>query len=166
MTFLPERSRPWLIQRMRRRPDDDPMAEKYTGPDRLWVMEYMGAAEFEFGTLPEALRRMALVREQLEVSSHEIDGHTLWALGLRAHKETIASLLAYEITRRGEPWRFKEYTAIRTALNLDGHGADPDMAWWALDARVSPFVIFQDEQDTRSWLERLGVWAKLRGIPE
>ena len=164
MTFLSERVRPWLIQRMRRRPANDPQAEKYAGPDRLWVMELMGAAEFEFGALPEALRRMALVRGQLEVSSHEVGGHTLWALGLRAHKETISSLLAYEITRHGEPWRFKEHTAIRTALNLDGHGADPDMAWWALDAWVSPFVIFQAEQDPHSWLERLGVWAEMKGL--
>lgn len=168
MTLLAQHERPALIQRMSKRAAP---LERYVGPDRLWSMEYMGSAEFEFGALPEALRRMAAHRSRLQVVRHQSGDSTLWSVGLSEHAQTITGLLARELEEVGvREWFLKEHTGMRAALGRDtsewyAGRSDPTMAWWAIDALHSPFAIFQQEQDAHDWLERLGAWAESKEIP-
>ena len=168
MTLLAQHEKPALIQRMCKRASP---LERYIGPDRLWSMEYMGSAEFEFGALPEALRRMASHRARLQVVSCQNGDSTLWSVGLPEHTQAITGLLARELEEVGvREWFLKEHTGMRAALGRDtskwdAGRSDPTMAWWALDALRSPFAIFQQEQDAYYWLERLDAWAKSKEIP-
>lgn len=159
MIPLAQHEKPALIQRMRKRVAP---LERYIGPDRRWSMDHMGSAEFEFGALPEALRRMASHRARLQVVSHQNGDSTLWSVGLPEHAQTITDLLARELEEVGvREWFLKEYTGMRAALGR----SDPTMAWWAIDALHSPFAVFQQEQDAHDWLERLVAWAESKEIP-
>src|SRR5690242_4664141 len=72
--------RPYLIQRGsfdRKRPKDD----EITGPDSILSWDYMGSAEFEWGALPQSLRRIdarhadCALHETAHVSH---DGHRVY----------------------------------------------------------------------------------------
>lgn len=168
MAHLPYSERPHLIQRMTKNTE---AREKYAGIDRWWGLDYMGSAEFEFGSLPEAQKRMAESVEALWVRPYAFDDKTeLWAVCLPEQEEVIRSLLVRELIARQtlqRSWYLQEGTWMRRALGrsdsaFDKDGADPRRAWWAIDASPAPFALFQSEEDARLWIECLRRWAEAR----
>lgn len=139
---------PYLIQR-----GGFKLAPKeITGPDSILRFDYMGSAEFEFGALPQSLRRMDAVHAACAL--HETphvshDGHTiyLYCAGDPARAMAALDLVATEgknfkqtphlKTRlTGENWRGKlPPTTIPSAL---ASGGTSEMTGWPSSDNRTP----------------------------
>jgi len=133
-----------------------------TGIDQFHEFKYMGAAEFEFGTLNKNLK---LMREHTEeMSVHAIDctpissDTPLFYAGRDEEVELCQSVLEAEKT--GKPIRLKEALWPKYAIQ----GKEKRLnGWWAVhngmmriraDAWI-PFAFFLNERHAEKWLELL-----------
>lgn len=119
---------PHLIQRVRRRAGSTSPNSK--GVDQLFVFDYMGSAEFEFGALPSALKQMRSGRRELK--EIVIDDKRIYFIG-------HPSMLEIGST--------KERSCIReTYENKDVYDG-----WWVLDAEI-PFILFKIQEHAADWI--------------
>jgi hypothetical protein len=108
------------------------------GFDRLFRCEYMGSSEFEFGAVPQSLRRM---RERGEVTLHvgEVtrEGVTVpvFVVGHREHVEAVPAALTTWLS--DEYPRSKEVTHFPEQVDGTASGwARETDAWWSLNSDV------------------------------
>lgn len=109
--------RPWLIQRAT---ISKPLAPRNTRFTPSVSLDYMGAAEFEFGALPESLRRLQSSKDQItirivpEIMEGVSQLRVLGAMDTNAHREYVEYLVKLRNSKLGEV-HLKE----RTEFTLD-----------------------------------------------
>lgn len=121
-----------LVQRMTRNAHPSSRA---VGLDRAFKLEYMGSAEFEWGSVPQSLRTMRTDPVSVSVRPLTIDGgsrdvHLVCPTG--DADESWDELLRW-VTGDGyrQPFEAKEFTRFDTAFaGADTYGT---VAWWTLD---------------------------------
>jgi hypothetical protein len=126
-----DRHRYWLVQRLVSVPANIPGR---TGFDALFGCAYMGSAEFEWGAMPDSLKRIRsakrLVIEPREVTWAGVT-RTVWFVGPeQGMAEKIADWDAWRIE---ENCRGKESSYFPQAFggHLEDWHHDP-IAWWSL----------------------------------
>jgi hypothetical protein len=138
----------WLVQRL---------AEPFTrdpgrGFDGFFSCEYMGSAEFEWGAIPESLKRLRERRQFLQRSEIQIDAaRTMYLIHDSANTTVVDDFLDWFTAPEQYPGagpRAKENTYLSDVL----HSEDlPDwrrdsvrtIAWWSL----TDDVLFALDQD-------------------
>lgn len=152
-----------------------PGEELKKGIDGYFTFAYMGAAEFEFGALPGALKVMRsskICKKPIEITS-EIGKSSCWYVGTEERAET-ARLFFEDQLKPSEDRvvrRLKEQTSIRRNFlgkaeyrenNLRGDESrgfpkptDSDCfdGWWSIDH--SPFLLFRQKEHAALWLKNL-----------
>lgn len=127
---------PWLIQRAKTKTDK---ASQIVGIDSLLSFDYMGAAEFEYGALPKALKALYPVLDNVQVYKTEIkkhDGQGLFIICTPEQKDEVKSWVEAEV--RGVYHRLKEGTSMERALKNEKY-ADFNV-WW--DIENNWFAVF------------------------
>lgn len=135
---------PHLIQRVRRRAGST--SPNSRGVDQLFVFDFMGSAEFEFGALPSALKQMRSGRRELK--EIVIDDKRIYFIGHPSMLELATALFADQLKPRGERiGSTKERSCIReTYENKDVYDG-----WWVLDAEI-PFILFKIQEHAADWI--------------
>jgi len=137
---------PWLIQRIDRRRDVEDSVY-HTGIDRHFGFDYMGSAEFEFGTLPAALKRMRASSPDL--IGFQVGANQFWFVGSPEDFSVAKAVFEDQLGKR--EMHFKECTFIRESV-------DPKekylkmLGWWAVDERLTPWAVFLKQEDAAIWM--------------
>lgn len=116
--------RPWLIQRcMLRKP-----AAEVTGFDSAFACDYMGSAEFEFGSLPASLRRVVMRTYTARPSGLSKDGKDLMLVcHSDAQHDQVKAWLPLLAANKA---RLKEPSFLRQVLADDGEYQRDIVLWW------------------------------------
>lgn len=136
---------PYLVQRVLRR---DKIAAG-TGVDRLFAFDYMGAAEFEWGALPAALREMRAHTLVIRALRH--GDHACTFIGQPEDEAKAQSFFVDQLGERAVS--LKEATGLRRTYNGEKY-ADKTIGWWALD-QGCPWLIFRNKADAYAWQEAM-----------
>jgi len=142
--------KPYLVQRMRRR---EYGAESRTGVDKVFEMDYMGSAEFEFGALPKSLKQMrdakdTNVRKRLEIETKQ-GMQVVFYYGPEESAEFAKALFADHLDNKyGSTHRLKERTEIHDAY----FGETNTVAWWDIDHH---WVAFKTKKLRNAWEKAL-----------
>lgn len=134
---------PWLVQRLRVRT----YQANRKGVDSKFEMDYMGSAEFEFGTLPDTLRKMRSNPYPDAVIPFQIGKVTLYFVGIPASLEEAKALAVDQLGPR--TMRFKEATCLNELLGP----CCQYCGWWALDGNPLPWAIFSSKELAGEWLK-------------
>lgn len=150
---------PWLIQRLLPAREGKPG----TGIDAYFNLDYMGAAEFEWGALPGSLKLMrpADKKEKWEpiritvMSPNDTgspDDVVCWYVG---SKETlpIAEKFFADQLQRDYEWSLKERTEIRRTYFPENEWDGKFVGWWAVDGGPVPWAIFRTKEHAKNWLK-------------
>ena len=121
----------------------------------IFSFDYMGAAEFEFGALPDALRRMAKSVDDLIAFGHEVDGGTVFVLCPSGWKQEVCSRI--EGWASPEPDGLKEWTNLHGALNPQDEWDGRVVGWLELD---NGFFFSIDRKMWEGFCRLLGVSVK------
>lgn len=162
MTDLP--ALPRYIQRVMRRFE---LNETSKGVDRRFQFDYMGAAEFEYGALPKALKQMreAVTRKSFvcEIGTHlgsPPEAFTAYLVGAPATQELARRLFIDQLKPRAErEGQTKERSEIFETYfpNADPvywkHRKSID-GWWVVEI-AEPFILFKEKAHAQEWLELL-----------
>lgn len=106
----------------------------------IFSFDYMGAAEFEYGAVPEALQRLAKQAHTLVAYPFDLDGHRLYVLCQQRHADEVnARLTEWESTPHV---RMKESLRLHAALNPTDEWDSQVCGWLELD---NGFFFFTDE---------------------
>lgn len=142
----------YLVQRIELRDPPDPTRK---GVDALFAFDYMGSAEFEFGTLPHSLR---LMREQpLALRKMRSGEHIAWFIGRESDAPLAEALFADQIGPRA--WRLKEWTEIDRAYGVRSDWPSRAVGWWAVQTKHAsakswvPFAFFKGKAHAETWHE-------------
>ena len=146
-----EQRAPWLIQRLFWRPDP---SEK--GIDAFFSFDYMGSAEFEFGTL---FRTLSLMRAQEAEYLPEpkrikdVNGRIAWFIGSETMLELARRVFLDQSYAANQSMDFKESTAMLHAYEpvRDEDKERAPIGWWALDQKL-PWLLFTKKDYARQWL--------------
>lgn len=158
--------RSWLVQRLNQ-PTSPRIAETFAFGGGLrngglsdeamgllrniFSFDYMGAAEFEFGAVPEALSRMAKARRELVATAHP-DNSRILVLAPRQHLDVINHrILTWAADPRSEEARTKEPVRLDAALRGDEWSP---AGWLELS---NGFMFFIDREMWVATCELLGV---------
>lgn len=152
------RTMPTLIQRVIRRKHE---SEHSKGVDRLFEFDYMGASEFEFGTIPQALKAMRAAKDATWKVEPIFDGTALNGAGAKAYFVGHSSVLvtAFELfndqlkPREERKVRPQEWTYMYETYNPDPkrHKLGPFHGWWILDG-AAPFLLFKEKAHAEDWM--------------
>lgn len=146
---------PWLIQRVKRRSH---VAEHQKGFDRIFELDYMGSSEFEFGTIPQALKAMrANKNETWTIRSITVGKHTAYFVGQPDMVNIATQVFDDELkpTYSERKFRHKEGTYLYESYNpVKGKNYNLFDAWWALDVAM-PFFLFKDKKHAEELLALL-----------
>lgn len=118
---------PYLVQRGTFRKTD-----KFEGLDSLVAYDYMGSAEFEFGTLGKALKEIVAVLPKLILSETNIkteNGRELWLLCQPEDEKALHEFWDKAVNDRFSV-RTKELLWYGAALSKDKIGSDDTEFWW------------------------------------
>lgn len=129
---------PWLIQRL-----NEPYGEidPSRGFDGFFNLDYMGSAEFEFGTVGDNLRRFRergkaeVVPIVLTFEADGVKGERGAFLVISAKKrdrDAVIRRAQAEIQAHVDGDRTKEYSGFREALRGQAESWHRAVAWWAL----------------------------------
>jgi hypothetical protein len=163
----------YLVQRVKTKPIQrtpkhllpDPIP---TSIDYFFEMDYMGSSEFEWGALPESLKRMRAATMVAEPKRLKVAGKYLcWYVGPEDEYTLAKMLFIDQLALSGDFARLKERTCIRdNFVDLGspatvGGVALPSKfaktrddynwydAWWAIE---KTFAIFKTKVDAETWL--------------
>lgn len=146
---------PSLIQRVIRRKHE---SEHSKGVDRLFEFDYMGASEFEFGTIPQALKAMrANKSETWQIRSIAAVGHVCFYVGSPDTLNVACQLFEDQLKPREErKVRPQEWTYLYETYNPDPkrHRLGPFHGWWVLDGSM-PFLLFKEKAHAEDWMKAL-----------
>ena len=141
---------PYLVQRIIVR--TEPLKQR-KGIDRWFKFDYMGSAEFEFDTLPQALKRMRALSiitiEHIKLGTKEV----AWFVGTESELPTARAFFRDQVGP--DQWFLKEVTSIKETYHpgnarFKGYGAFD--GWWAIDMT---FCLFKTQQHAELWLKCL-----------
>jgi len=143
-------SKPYLVQRINVLTEQ---RENKKSVDRWFAFPYMGSAEFEFGALPKALKRLRelpiVAVDHIKLGTREV----AWFVGAESEVPTAR---AFFIDQLGPKlWLLKERTSIKQTYHPAedrslGYGAFD--GWWAIDMT---FCLFKQQQHAELWLKCL-----------
>jgi hypothetical protein len=143
--------KPYLVQRVLVKP----RCEK-KGINARFSMDYMGSAEFEYGALPQSLKRMRDhgLPERWEPQKLVCGSHKLWFLGSQKVKHIAASFLSDQMS--ANPSRLLEYTYMKDIVENKKtlFNFNKPTAWWCVDSGLD-FVIFLSRDDATHWMQCL-----------
>ena len=128
-----------LAQRLKRKTYEN----NAKGVDNFTRFDYMGAAEFEFGALPQALRELRAA-DGVVYKRFTYGDYILRFIGTEEMFEGIEKVLDQD--RWKEPPFFPWKTDYRPS--------DPVAGWFFLDA-MTPFLVFTDKQLSFQWADNL-----------
>jgi hypothetical protein len=153
---------PYLIQRVIRRREP---RESSKGIDKEFSFDYMGSSEFEFGTLPDALKRLRAHKGRKKWIVTEVNcvvenqQYTAWLVGGRGDSRITREILVDQISLERK-YHFKESTMLHLAYCKEWQvggspGETPVNGWWAVGADI-PFAFFMEKADAELWLKLIG----------
>jgi hypothetical protein len=142
---------PYLVQRIDRVKDPTKYPDA-KGVDRYFSFDYMGAAEFEWGALPQAMKKMlAAVDDSWEVTKVTVDTHTCWYVGPASALKLATALFADQLNDYDQQkHRLKESTYIRYVY-IEKNEHFKAIGWWSLGH--DPFVLFVSKANAKQWLK-------------
>lgn len=146
---------PYLIQRVSRRQHTN---ENGKGFDRIFSLDYMGSSEFEFGTIPRALKAMRAAKETVSIRFISVGKHTAYFVGTPEMLNVATQLFEDELkpTYSERKFRHKEGTYLYESYNpVKGKNYNLFDAWWAVDEGMSPFFLFKDKKHAEELLALL-----------
>lgn len=126
----------YLVQRLQQR---DRLLVGASGFDRAFACEYMGSAEFEWGALPDSLKRMRSAGRKLVVHEGEVSrGGVSVPVFIVGHRKDVAAIPERLTEWMTEPYPYgKERTHFPE--QVDGTANEWEArthAWWALNEDV------------------------------
>ena len=113
MSKTTEPMRPYLIQRGKFK---DAALDQITGPDSILRWDYMGSSEFEWGALPQSLRRMDARHADYAVHETPHVSHDGQRVYLLCAGDPTRALAALAVVADGEA-RFKETPYLKERLS-------------------------------------------------
>lgn len=157
----------WLIQRG----TFNDLSKEYnglTGRDELIRLDYMGSAEFEFGAIPHAYRRIMGVRKKYIIHKcndiKDYRGENLYIFCNEDCAEKIESELKRYIEKR---YRLQEYSTIHGHLDgKDEFLLKHDFFWcidqseigdwmgWFGNEKTAPFLKIFDKDYNEWWMKK------------
>lgn len=145
-----------LIQRVVRRKY---MSEHSKGVDRMFEFDYMGRAEFEFGTIPQALKAMRSRKDgvwDLEPAVIVVGEHTAYYVGAPETFDVAVQVFEDQLkTREERKLRPLEWTYIHeTYVPNPRSTLGPFHGWWVLDGSM-PFLLFKEKAHAEDWIKVL-----------
>jgi hypothetical protein len=147
---------PSLIQRMARRRQD---REDSKGVDKLFELDYMGSAEFEFGAINKALKAMrAAKNSKWRVRPIMALNMTCYHVGNPDDLSTAMQLFEDQLKPRDQRQGYtKEWTYIYETYFPDPkrRHLGPYHGWWAVDEDRESFVLFKDIKHAEDFLSVL-----------
>lgn len=151
------RETPWLIQRMnfKKEPPTNPSI------DQLMGMDYMGSAEYEFGSLPKSLKQMTSNVDSFEVFGiKNIKSFDSKMLCLICTKEQHEKYMEFIPGLLKDEYRLKEWSKIKDRIegkkfgDRDLDSWDMNIAWWDIEYNV---MFCLGKEDARKILKALKV---------
>lgn len=121
----------------------------FTGMDGLIRLDYMGSAEFEWGAIPKAYRRILAEIDQYSVvvtPFKNINGVPLCLYcRIDRAKETIQAIQSYI----NKPWHLKEWIHLNDHMARADHNSIRENFWWAIENGIDWIAFFgvQDRID-------------------
>jgi len=119
---------PYLIQRANFADRD---FEK--GIDSIMKFDYMGSAEFEFGTLPDTLQE---IRDNIESFTYLEAKVKDKEITVFCHEDHEPQVIQHLIDISDSKFRTKEWHAFDDYVNDDGYFKDRVDIWWDLDNNI------------------------------
>ena len=145
------KAQPTLVQRIARF-TPQPDAHR-TGIDAYFGFDYMGASEFEWGTLPAALKLMRADPTLPQWAPRELHAPPLWFVGPLG---AVPHAQAFIVDQVGEQtWRLHERSYLVESLNPRTSAWTRMIGWWALDAAPGPWTLFTTKAAAQAWLRAL-----------
>jgi hypothetical protein len=154
-----------LVQRMEWRPPSEGSSRK-KGVDAYFGMEYMGAAEFEWGALSKTLRYMrSHIGEVKEPREIRVGEHVVWYVGRDAQFDLASAFFEGEL-KAGSRY-LKEMTCIRRVfvdppknytVRTTGWWhvtEDPDAHHWRKSGCEAGWALFRTKEQADRWLAQL-----------
>lgn len=162
----PEFRGPYLLQRILRRSGVRPEHAK-AGVDACFSMDYMGSAEFEWGALPQTLKRMRVNIDAIRVMSMDVKGkganHRVWFVGPESSYGVALLFTEYEI--HGTPVSYtgkyrrspRELTNFKSILEGTADWGRDVIGWWSVGEGDAPnnltgWALFTKETDADMFL--------------
>jgi len=115
-------NKPYLIQRAKFNDNSGK-----TGIDKILSFDYMGSAEFEFGSLPESLKR---IRENINQYMYSLYFINDKAITIFCKKSEVLEILNTLEKLAKREIRLKEWIDFSDWLNNEKHRNDH---WWDID---------------------------------
>ena len=152
---------PWLVQRVRSlRGSKNPFGGASAGKllDDLFDWDYMGSAEFEFGSLSKA--RVILTNDlkaagwpaPVQIKSGKHEG---WFVGAKKHRDLAVSFFTEELA--SEYTGMKERSELKTSYEAPGPRSP--IGWWCIDDVIVGngvvFAMFKFEADAQKFIAGL-----------
>ena len=134
-------NKPYLVQRAKFKKD----VVENTGIDSILNLDYMGSAEFEFGSLPKSLKEMCEKIANLKVTMVKdvinYKGQRLCLVCSDDQVEDITKFFKAETDRSSREYRLKEYSGISEAVSGKDSRGEPVKEdgyytvefWWDID---------------------------------
>ena len=136
----------YLVQRIKRKKKDNTKK----GVDQLFQFDYMGASEFEWGALPEALKAMK-DQENVGMPITTQDGDrtvTAYFHGPEGVLPIAQHLFETHYHGNRRDCYTKERTQIQDAYSPRNEWDKELIGWWDIEHH---FVIFKSKQDRKLW---------------
>jgi hypothetical protein len=173
-----ERNPFWLVQRMSASPyavqkeSTGPLSGVTSNPfgyGRMgdYELDYMGAAEFEFGEIPKANNRLADAGKDLVLDEFSFKGHTFDRLYIGREGDPTDEWIDWAEGRHVDPYNGETYKArpfdgkerpYELERRLDGEEPFGDEGWrtaiwWALKGNV--LWAFKEDGHLLRWIESM-----------
>ena len=157
---------PYLVQRLRwtGEADKNPYHTTDKGPPQerkvgdYFNFDYMGSAEFEWGAIPAAKRRLRALLEGEgwgEPREIKVEEHVCWYVGPKAQYDLAVTWFTEELSG--------EYTGMKEISNLKTAYTSPETwspnGWWAIDGGERPdegramFALFIKKDHARDFIK-------------
>lgn len=146
-------AKPYLVQRVKW----NSTPRQFEGVDRYFRFDYMGSSEFEFGSLPSALKFMRedvglWPTKPVKISAGK---HNAWYVGPPECLEYVQQFFATQLNPKRSRGGLKERTLIEESYTNKEHLPmyEGVIGWWAIDAAPCPWIFFKEKNYAEKWLE-------------
>ena len=125
---------PYLIQRCKTK-NPYPKRDGIKGIDSILSMDYMGSAEFEFGSLPQSLKRLTPQIAEVKIFETKLkstDGRGLFLVCTERNQDEAIRQVTMAAD---EKLRTKEYVGLERALKCEyfEYATKDLVVWWDID---------------------------------
>ena len=105
-----------------------------SGIDKVFSVEYMGAAEFEFGALPSSLKRIRSSMDEFVVEKLPIKTFDGLSVQIFAHEECIKEAKKYTEMMAKDDYPFIQKFASRLKSRIEGKSkGDKTVVYWDIE---------------------------------